>query len=89
VGCSVERHVVCVMRRPGMVGGDDMGAGVVTVVVRAGVEGDLGEVRIQRLVQGLLGLGYKRDSAIAGIGSPVRWDLRDHGRRRCRGERRD
>jgi hypothetical protein len=29
-----------------MVGGDDMGAGVVTVVVRARIESDLGEVGI-------------------------------------------
>jgi hypothetical protein len=29
-----------------MVGGDDMGAGVVTVVTGARVESDLGEVRI-------------------------------------------
>ena len=35
-----------------MVGGDDVGAGVVTVVMRTRVEG---EVRIQRLVQRLLG----------------------------------
>jgi hypothetical protein len=39
-----------------MVGGDDVGAGVVTVVVRARIETDLGEVGIQRLVQGLQGL---------------------------------
>jgi hypothetical protein len=55
VGWSVKGHVVCMMRRPRMVGGDDVWTGVVTVVVRARVEGDLGEMRIQRLVQGLLG----------------------------------
>jgi hypothetical protein len=38
-----------------MVGSDDVGAGVVRVVVRARIEANLGEVRIQRLVQGLLG----------------------------------
>jgi hypothetical protein len=58
MGCGVE-HVVRVMSRTRMVGGDDVGPGVVTVVMRARIEGDLGEVRIQRLVQGLLGLGYK------------------------------
>lgn len=47
MGCSVERHVVWMVRRPRMVGGDDMGAcGVVTVVMGARVESDLGEVRI-------------------------------------------
>jgi hypothetical protein len=55
MGCSVERHVVCMMSSPRMVGGDDVGAGVVTMVMRARIEGDLGEVRIQRLVQRLLG----------------------------------
>jgi hypothetical protein len=55
MGCSVEGHVVCMMRRPRMVGGDYVGCGVVTVVVRARIEADLGEMRIQRLVQGLLG----------------------------------
>jgi hypothetical protein len=30
MGCSVERHVVCMMSRPRMVGGDDVGAGVVS-----------------------------------------------------------
>ena len=54
MGCSVERHVVCMMSSPRMVGGDDVGAGVVTVVMRARVEANLGEVRIQRLVQRLL-----------------------------------
>ena len=28
-------------------------------------------------------------SVIVGVRSPVRWDLRDHGRRRCLGERSD
>jgi hypothetical protein len=42
-----------------MVGGDDVGAGVVAVVMRARIEANLGEMRIQRLVQRLLGVGYK------------------------------
>jgi len=55
MGCSVKGHVFCMMRGPRMVGGDDVWAGVVTMVVRARIESDLGEMRIQRLVQGLLG----------------------------------
>ena len=46
MGCSVERHVVCMVSCPRMVGGDDVGAGVVTMVMGARVESDLGEVRI-------------------------------------------
>ena len=52
MGCSVERHVACMTSCTRMVGGDDVGAGVVTVVMRTRVEG---QVRIQRLVQRLLG----------------------------------
>lgn len=45
MGCGVE-HVVWVMRSPRMVGGDDMRTGVVTVVMRARIEANLGEVRV-------------------------------------------
>ncbi len=38
-----------------MVWGDDVGGWVVTVVMRTRIEGDLGEMRIQRLVERLLG----------------------------------
>jgi len=85
MGCSVERHVVCMMSRTRMVGGDDVGAGIVTVVMRARVEANLGEVRIQRLVQRLLGSDIN-EFGDSGVRSPGRWDLRDHGPRRCLGE---
>jgi hypothetical protein len=51
-GGSVERHVVCMMSCTRMVEGDEVRARVVTVVMRARVER---KVRIQRLVQRLLG----------------------------------
>jgi|HubBroStandDraft_3_1064219.scaffolds.fasta_scaffold278768_1 hypothetical protein len=47
VGSGIKRHVgVCMMRCPRMVGGYDVGTGVVTVVVRARIEANLGEVRV-------------------------------------------
>ena len=47
MGSGIKRHVgVCMMRCPRMVGGYDVGTGVVTVVVRARIEGNLGEVRV-------------------------------------------
>ena len=46
MGCGVERHVVCMMGCPRMVRGDDMRTGVVTVVMRARIEANLGEVRV-------------------------------------------
>jgi hypothetical protein len=47
VGSGIKRHVgVCMMRCPRMVGGYDVGSGVVTVVVRARIKGNLGEVRV-------------------------------------------
>jgi hypothetical protein len=88
MGCSVERHVVCMMSCPRMVGGDDVGAGVVAVVMRARIEANLGEVWIQRLVQRLLGSDIN-DFGDSGGRSPGHWDLRDHGPRRCLGERCD
>ena len=46
MGCGVVRHVICMMGCPRMVRGDDMGAGVVTVVMRARIEANLGGVRV-------------------------------------------
>lgn len=70
-----------------MVGGDDVGAGVVAVVMRA-IKANLGEVWIQRLVQRLLRSDIN-DFGDSGGRSPGHWDLRDHGPRRCLGERCD
>jgi hypothetical protein len=47
MGSGVKRHVgVCMMRCPRMVGGYDVGGRVVTVVMRARIEGNLGEVGV-------------------------------------------
>jgi len=73
-----------------MVGGGDMGAGVVIVVMGARIESDLGEV-------GIYHSAWSKDcwgriympSVIAGVRSPGHLDLHDHGQRRCLGERCD
>ena len=46
VGRSIKRNVVCVMSCPRMVGGYNVGARVVTVVMRTRIEANLREVRI-------------------------------------------
>ncbi len=60
------------MSCPRMVGGDNVGARVVTVVMRTRIEADLGEVRIQRLVQRLLGSNI---NGFGDSGGSLTWPL--------------